>query len=246
MISYDFGQKVVLVTGGTKGIGRAIVMALLKGQARVVVTYGSDDEAAGLFLNSLNETLKRRVNLLKSDVASRDHVRTLFENESIDLVVNNAGILKQGNFQDLSDEQWDRTLEVNLKGPFMVGQEFLKHGPEGGAVVNISSVGGQTGGNKAPDYAASKAALISLTRSLARLGTPKNIRVNAVAPGWIKTDIFTDEQLANLEAQAAEVIPMGRLGTPDEIAGAVLFLLSGQASYITGHCLNVNGGLYFG
>ncbi len=246
MISFDFQQKVALVTGGTKGIGRAIVMALLQGRARVVVTYSSDDVAADAFLQSLTAENKQRVNLLKSDVASRQDVRSLFEKEPITLVVNNAGILKQGDFQDLTDEQWDRTLAVNLKGPFMVGQEFLKHGPKGGAMVNISSIGGQTGGSKAPDYAASKAALISLTRSLARLGSARNIRVNAVAPGWIKTDIFSDEQLVNLQQEAAKVIPMGRLGMPEEIAGSVLFLLSGQASYITGHCLNVNGGLHFG
>ncbi len=246
MIRYDFQQSVALVTGGTKGIGRAIVMALLDGQARVVVTYSQDDVAAEVFLQALTPEQKQRVNLLKSNVASRKDVHSLFEKEPITLVVNNAGILQQGDFQDLSDEQWDRTLAVNLKGPFMVGQEFLKHGPDGGAMVNISSIGGQIGGNKAPDYAASKAALISLTRSLARLGTTNNIRVNAVAPGWIKTEIFSEEQLANLQMEAAKVIPMGRLGTPEEIAGAVLFLLSAEASYITGHCLNVNGGLYFG
>ena len=132
MISFDFQQKVALVTGGTKGIGRAIVMALLQGRARVVVTYSSDDVAADAFLQSLTPEYKQRVNLLKSDVVSRQDVRSLFEKEPITLVVNNAGILKQGDFQNLTDEQWDRTLAVNLKGPFMVGQEFLKHGRMGG------------------------------------------------------------------------------------------------------------------
>ena len=113
-------------------------------------------------------------------------------------------------------------------------------------MVNISSVGGQIGGSKAPDYSAAKAGLISLTRSLARLAAPQGIRINAIAPGWIKTEIFTPEQLHDLTAEAQKVIPLGRLGDPEEVAKAVLWLLSEEASYITGHCLNLNGGLYFG
>ncbi len=252
MSVFRFDQKVALVTGGTKGIGRAIVTALLAEGARVVVTYAKDEAAADAFSKELAPDQSARVHLLKSDVACRSDVQQLFKElpaswtEPISLVVNNAGILRQGKFQDLDDEQWDHTLAVNLRGPFMVGQEFLKQGPTGGSLVNIASVGGQTGGDQAPDYAASKAALISLTRSLARLGTVRGMRANAVSPGWIKTEIFSAEQLQNLEKQAAEVIPLGRMGTPSEVAQAVLFLLSEQASYITGHCLNVNGGLYFG
>jgi 3-oxoacyl-[acyl-carrier protein] reductase len=252
VIRFDFQQRVALVTGGTKGIGRAIVAGLLRGQARVVVTYSRDESAATAFQNSLSAEEQSRVHLLKSDVSCRADVHNLFRKpvgpwgEPISLVVNNAGILKQGDFQDLSDEQWDQTFAVNLKGPFMVGQEFLKHGPDGGAVVNISSIGGQTGGNRAPDYAASKAGLISLTRSLARLGTARGMRVNAVSPGWIVTDIFTEDQLIHLQKEATEVIPLGRMGKPEEVASAVLYLLSEEASFITGHCLNVNGGLYFG
>lgn len=252
MIRFDFQEKVALVTGGTKGIGRSIVTELLRGQARVVVTYSRDESAAAAFLDSLSAEEQSRVHLVKSDVASRSDVHDLFKQpvgpwgQPISLVVNNAGILKQGEFQALSDEQWDQTFAVNLKGPFMVGQEFLKHGPTGGAVVNISSIGGQTGGNKAPDYAASKAGLISLTRSLARLGAAQGMRVNAVSPGWIVTDIFNEDQLVHLQKEATQVIPLGRMGKPEEVASAVLYLLSEEASFITGHCLNVNGGLYFG
>ncbi len=252
MDSIDFEQQVALVTGGTKGIGRAITEALLPENARVLVTYCQDQEAAQDFVRALKPDQAARVCLRQGDIADRAHVQSLFHDanaefgDPVSLVVNNAGILHQGSFQDLDDDGWDRTLAVNLKGPFMVGQEFLKSGPTGGAVVNIASVGGQTGGAKAPDYAASKAGLISLTRSLARLGSPRGIRVNAVAPGWIATEIFDATQLANLTAEAASAVPLGRLGTPAEVAQSVVFLLSTRAAYITGHCLNVNGGLYFG
>ena len=122
----------------------------------------------------------------------------------------------------------------------------MKEGSKSGAIVNISSVGGQTGGNKAPDYAASKAALISLTKSVARLGSIIGIRSNAVSPGWVETDIFTVARLAELKEEAKKAIPMQRMGLPLEVSRAVLFLLSDDASYVTGHCLNVNGGLYLG
>ena len=253
MISgFDFQGRVVLVTGGTKGIGKAIVLALLRSNARVAFTYSSDDEVASEFDVFLRKNKEFDYMLLKSDIADRKDVRHLLQESNkrwghpLFGIVNNAGILSQGDFFNISDQQWDETFEVNLKGPFILCQEALKDLERGGAVVNIASVGGQIGGDKAPDYAASKAGLISLTRSLARIGSMWGVRVNAVAPGWIETPIFSEEQLVELKKKAEEMVPLGRVGSPEEVAQAVLFLLSDSASYVTGHCLNVNGGLYFG
>ena len=251
-VKYDFSHQAALVTGGTKGIGRSIALALLETGAQVVVTFSRDQEAASKFQSDLDDQQAASLLLIRSDVSDSAETARVFEEtkkrfqKPLTMVVNNAGILRQGDFLDLDSQSWDRTLEVNLKGPFLVGQELLRRAVAGSSLVNISSVGGQTGGPKAPDYSASKAGLISLTRSLARLGASSDIRVNAVAPGWIKTDIFTPQQLLELEDEAARVIPAGRLGSPEDVAKAVLWLLSDEASYVTGHCLNVNGGLYFG
>ena len=244
----SFAGQVALVTGGTKGIGRAIVEELLAGGSRVTATYSSDDAAADRLLASAGAAVAN-LQVVKHDAATTDGAEALFAvvtahwGQAPSLLVNNAGILKQQPFGELDEAHWDRTFAVNLKGPFLLSQHFLEL-PGARAIVNISSVGGQIGGDKAPDYAASKAALLSLTKSLARLGASRGIRANAVAPGWILTDIFTPEQAGRLTEQAKTDVPLGRLGQPADVARAVLYLLSDDASYITGHCLNVNGGLY--
>jgi len=134
-----------------------------------------------------------------------------------------------------------------LKGPFLLCQEAMPilETMAQPAIVNIVSVGGQTGGPKAPDYAASKGGLMTFTQSMARIGAPMNIRVNAVSPGWINTGIFTADEFAALKEAAKSTILMKRLGTPEEVASAVCFLLSTESSFISGHILNVNGGMYF-
>ncbi len=252
MVRYDFSGQAALVTGGTKGIGRCIALALLETGAQVVVTFSRDQDAASRFQSGLSSEQAANTLLIRSDVSDPDEAVRVFSatknrfQRPLTMVVNNAGILQQGDFLELDAQSWDRTLEVNLKGPFLVGQELLRSGVAGASMVNISSVGGQTGGPRAPDYSASKAGLISLTRSLARLGAAGGTRVNAVAPGWIKTEIFTPQQLQELEDEATRVVPLGRLGSPEDVAKAVLWLLSDESSYLTGHCLNVNGGLYFG
>lgn len=255
MVSFDFNRQLALVTGASRGIGKAIVKSLLDSNALVVGTYFHDDMVADQCRHDLNVYGNRFV-LIKSDVASRAEVQKLLSlavshfKKNISLLVNNAGVLRQGDFFELSDAQWDTTFASNLKGPFILCQELLKQQKKTpfmlAAIVNISSIGGQIGGDKAPDYAASKAALISFTRSMARLGAKFNLRTNAVAPGWIQTDIFSDTQLENLKTEAKKAIPLGRMGSPDEVAMTVLYLLSDASSYITGHCININGGMYFG
>ncbi len=247
---YKSQNKVAIVTGGSKGIGKAIVKKLLQLKVKVALTYAHDNATA--------ETLKKELDLLqtpfliiKSDVTKLSDIVPLYQKieeywqAPVNYLVNNAGVLKQGDFFAIAESEWDWIINTNLKGPFFLSQEFMKR-YNNGNIVNIASIGGQIGGDKAPHYASSKGAIISLTKSLARLGSRKNIRVNAVAPGWIETKIFSQQQLSRLQKEAKQAIPLGRLGKPHEVADAVAFLLSDDASFITGHCLNVNGGMYFG
>lgn len=250
MIYEHLANKTAIVTGGTKGIGKAIVKKLLQLNVKVTVTYANDDAEAKKFEQEIIQ-YKNQYNILKSDVSKIENAHILYDSAEkqwgtkIDFLVNNAGVLKQGNFYDIDEDEWNWIIDTNLKGPFFLSQEFLKRYNDAN-IVNLSSIGGQIGGDKAPHYATSKAALISLTRSLARLGSKKNIRVNAVAPGWIVTDIFTEGQLQSLKEKAKQEIPLGRMGTPEEVASSIVFLLSNESSFITGHCLNINGGMYFG
>lgn len=255
MINHFFCNKVALVTGGTRGIGYSISRALLSAGCNVVISFAHDEqsaEAVGLKFNKLGFSENNYL-VLKSDVSKREEIIELVRRASdkwegsISFLVNNAGILKQGNFFELTEEQWDYTFATNLKGPFFLCQQImpLMENLKKPAIVNIVSIGGQTGGPKAPDYAASKAALICFTQSMARIGAPMGIRVNAVSPGWIKTGIFSEEISSEMIKEARSKIPMKRMGKPEEVADAVVFLLSDKASYITGHVLNVNGGMYF-
>ena len=249
--SYNFESRIALVTGASRGIGKRICRDLLSSNCRVLGTFASNEEVAEQCRIDLSE-FEDNFLLKKSDVALKDNVAIIFDyaveawGDPVSLLVNNAGILEQGDFDLLSAEAWDTTLGVNLRGPFLLSQGFIRQISGSGVIVNMSSVGGQMGGEKAPDYAASKAALISLTKSVARIGSKVGVRSNAVAPGWIETDIFTDSRLAELKEEAKNVIPLQRMGCSSEVARAVLFLLSDEASYITGHCLNVNGGIYLG
>jgi len=249
--SYDFNSGVVIVTGASRGIGKQIALDLLKSNCLVIGVYSSDDEAAKICREEF-KIFGDKFELIKKDVSIESNVSYIFDHthakwgKGVEMLVNNAGILKQGTFFELSSAQWSQTLKVNLEAPFLLCQKFLKFCNSNGSIVNIASIGGQMGGDKAPDYAASKAAIISLTRSIARIGSKKNIRSNSVSPGWIETDIFSEKQLKNLKIEAKSQIPLARMGHSSEVSEAVLFLLSDSSSYITGHCLNVNGGIYFG
>ena len=245
-------KKLALVTGGTRGIGRSIVLELLKRNYQIITTYSSNEEAAEKLVNEdLKEFNKNEYLVLKSDVSSIVDIDLLLKKSydkfkmNITHLVNNAGILKQGDFFCLSESQWDRTMAVNLKGPFLLTQKVMSKMLNGGSIVNIVSIGGQTGGSKAPDYAASKAALTCFSQSMANIGSKMGIRVNAVSPGWIDTGIFSEERYEEIKIEAKEKIPLERLGKPEEVANAVCFLLSEDASYITAQVLNVNGGMYF-
>jgi acetoacetyl-CoA reductase/3-oxoacyl-[acyl-carrier protein] reductase len=242
--------QVALVTGGARGIGRAIALALAGAGADVAVGYRERADAAAVTVAEL-EALGVRALAVQGDVSRREDVRTVIGRAcdqlgGIQILVNNAGLLQQKPFAQISDADWDQVMAVNLKGAFICSQEVLPvmRAQGGGRIVNIASSGGQLGGPLAVHYSASKAGVISLTRSLARIAAP-SIIVNCIAAGLIDTEM-TESELASAEGrEKLAQIPLSRPGLPEEVAAAALFL-AGSAGYVTGQTINVNGGLYLG
>lgn len=244
----DLQGKVCLVTGGSRGIGRAIVMALVKAGAHVAFTYQHSREQAEELAKAAQNGVKCRA--YQANVASREEMEKVVKQVTNDLgpvaiLVNNAGINRDKTFLKMTGAMWDEVMRVNLDGVFnttqLVAQDMV--GTGWGRIINISSIVGQTGQFGQTNYAATKGAIISLTESLAREFARKGITVNAVAPGFIETDMTQGMPEAALEQVKAQT-PMGRLGKPEEIADAVAFLASPRSSFITGHVLSVNGGMY--
>jgi len=243
-------RRVALITGGSGDIGAAIARALSQTGVDIVVGYRERKAAATALVHELHAQ-KRRALCLQADITSREQVRTMIAQTidafgTIDILINNAGVLQQKPFQVITDEDWDHTLAVNLKGAFLCIQEVLPLmlAQRSGRIVNMASSGGQVGGSLAPHYAASKAGVVSLTRSLARLAAP-DVCVNCVAPGLIDTRMTEAEIDSEAGTQKLCQIPLGHVGTVEDVAASVVFLAT-SAPYITGHTLNVNGGLYFG
>jgi 3-oxoacyl-[acyl-carrier protein] reductase len=244
------GGRVALVTGASRGIGRAIALALTRAGADVAVNYRERAQAAAEVVHEI-ESQGRRAVAAQADVTIREQVRAMVSHTidtlgAIDILVNNAGLLQQKPFADISDDDWDRVLAVNLKGVFLCSQEVLPAMRRAGSgrIVNIASSGGQLGGALAPHYAAGKAGVISLTRSLARIAAP-DVAVNCVAPGLIDTEMTHAEITSEAGAEKLGQIPLGRIGAAEEVAASVVFLAA-SAPYITGQTINVNGGLYLG
>jgi len=240
-----------LVTGGSRGIGRAIAIALAARGFDIAITYRRRHDDAGKTLDAIRSH-GRQSTALVADALSTQSLRnavaqTINTHGRIDVLVNNAGTLEQKPFFTISDEDFDAMMAVNLRAPFVLSQEVVRHMLERrrGSIVNVASIGGQIGGPLAVHYAASKAALISLTRSLARIGAPQ-IRVNCVSPGLIETEMTSAEIASPGGASKIGQTPLGRVGQPNDVASVVAFLASDESSYITGQTINVNGGLYFG
>ncbi|MCK5655196.1 MAG: 3-oxoacyl-ACP reductase FabG [Candidatus Aureabacteria bacterium] len=235
--------KIALVTGASRGIGKAIAAAIIEAGGTVIVTYKKNEDLAREVAKRDKKGKSIAVQMDVSDRSSVKKAKDIVINKfnHIDIFVNNAGINKPNDFDKITDNDWENVLDVNLKGPFIVTQEFLSMMKEKGSIINISSVSGQYGGPRTTHYAASKAGLIAFTQNLAIFCAQKKIRVNAVSPGLIESEMAKAAKGLLIE----EKILLGRLGTPEEVAKAVLFLASDDASYITGHTLNVNGGIYF-
>ncbi len=236
-------SKVAIVTGGTRGIGKAICYELVRKGIKVVVNYKNSDELA----NKIQEELGDMVRVYKADVSKRNEVKgligfTLKEFGNIDILVNNAGIDQECIFQDITDEIWNNVINVNLYSVFCMIQEalptFLKN--KSGCIINVSSIYGISGGSCAVAYSASKAGIDGLTKSLAKELGPSNIRVNSVAPGCINTDMnkyLSDEDWKEIK----EETPLKRIGEGVDIAKCVAWLVDDE--FTTGQVISPNGGL---
>jgi len=250
MSRFSLKGKNAVVTGGSRGIGRAIAMGLAEAGADVVLTYKSNRAEADKVVGEIQK-LGRRALALPMDVTDRKSVEAAAKDArgfgAISILINNAGINKPTDFDQVSDSDWDEIVGTNLKGPFVAAQVFLPllKDAGGGSIVNISSVSGQYGGPRTAHYAASKAGLISLAQVIARFGAQYNVRSNTIAAGLIASDMAAAGMAAASVQEAAEAIVLKRLGTPQEVADAAVFLASGASSYITAQTINVNGGLYF-
>ncbi len=251
MADLDLTGRAALVTGGSRGIGRAIALRLAQAGAPVCVAYHANAEEAAIVARLITEAGGEAITA-QMEVTNRDEIDAAMDATErklgpLRVLVNNAGINKPTDFDQVTDADWDTILATNLKGPFICSQLALPRmeAAGGGSIVHIGSVSGQYGGPRTAHYAASKAGLISLAQVIARFGAPKGVRSNVVAAGLIQSDMAAAGLASPAVQAAAETIVMKRLGTTAEVADAVAFLASDASAYITAQTLNVNGGLYF-
>ncbi|KAB2899329.1 MAG: glucose 1-dehydrogenase [Kofleriaceae bacterium] len=242
--------RVALVTGGSRGIGRAICVALARRGAKVIINYAAREDAARETAELVNAAGGTAA-LSAFDVASGDAVTEAVkaigkDHGGLDILVNNAGVAINGLLMRYKDDQWARTLQVNLAGAFHCARaaaSLLLRAKERGRIVNITSVVGESGNAGQVAYAASKAGMIGLTQSLAKELASRGVTANAVSPGFIDTDMTAEHLPEAARAKLLEQIPLARIGLADDVAHAVAFLAGPEAAYITGQVLRVNGGL---
>lgn len=241
-------DRVAVITGASRGIGRSIALALAAGGARIVAADISLEGCQALvdeLAKSGTEALAVQCNVAVAADAERLVDSAMEKFGKVDILVNNAGITRDGLLMRMKDEEWDAVLNVNLKGAFVCTRAVSKvmSKQRYGRIINIASIVGQMGNAGQANYCASKAGLIGLTKSNARELAKRNVTVNAVAPGFIATDM-TEALPEKVRQELAAQIPMERLGSADDIANAVLFLASDHSAYITGQVVAVNGGMY--
>jgi len=239
-------NKVAIVTGGTRGIGRAIVFELVRNGAKVVFTYLKSDESAGIILDEIKE-INGEAEAIKADVRSYDEAKktveeTMIKFGKIDILVNNAGIAKDKALMMMEPAEWINVINTNLTGYFNMAKacivSMMKQ--KSGVIVNISSISGVVGMSRQVNYSSAKAGELGLTKSLAKEVASYGIRVNAVAPGFIDTDMTKELKQKD---EFLKMIPLGRFGKPEEVAKVVAFLVSEKSGYIDGQVLKVDGGL---
>lgn len=243
--------KIAVVTGGSRGIGKAICLHLAAMGAKVVVNYVSQPDAAQETVDAIKsnggDATTSQFNVANSTEVQDAFKKILDEFGRIDILINNAGITRDGLLMKMKEEDWDKVLDTNLKGAFncikAVSRPMMKQ--RWGRIVNITSVIGFAGNAGQANYAAAKAGMVGLTRSVARELATRGVTANGVAPGYIVTDMTRDLSEDVTEKIKAE-IPMGSLGEADDVAGAVAYLASDEARYITGEIIHVNGGMFMG
>lgn len=242
------GDKVALVTGASRGIGKAIALAMAEAGADIIVNYSGSEAAAQETVEAV-EKLGRKAIKIKANVADADDVAAMVKEAHetfghIDVLVNNAGITRDGLLMRMKVSDWDDVMSINLKGTFLVTKAVSKimMKQRSGHIINLSSVVGEIGNGGQANYAASKAGVIGFTKSCAKELASRGITVNAIAPGFIHTDM-TGVLPENVKEGMVKEIPLGRMAEPKEVAYAALFLASDFASYITGQVINVDGGM---
>jgi 3-oxoacyl-[acyl-carrier protein] reductase len=237
-------DKVCVITGSSRGIGAALAKAYAAEGATVVVTYKSSREPALAVARACGAEL-----CLPLDVCDRASVRAAFRRVAdvhgrIDVLVNNAGINKTGDFDEITDEMWDAVLDTDLKGVFVCCQEALPYLPDAARVINVGSLSGEYGGPRTPSYAAAKMGVMALTHCFARFVAMRGITVNCLSPGVIDSELTTESMPPFLREKILPQILLGRLGRYDELTEAAIFLASPGASYMTAQTLSVNGGAW--
>lgn len=240
-------NKTVLVTGASRGIGRETALRFAQNGYNVIINYNQSEDSANSLLNEIKSQGGSAI-AVKCDVANENEVAEMFSQIKatfcgVDVLVNNAGIAGQKLFTDITSDEWDRMFAVNVKGIFNCTKAVLPYmiNKKDGRIINISSMWGVTGASCEVHYSASKAAVIGLTKALALEVGPSNITVNCIAPGLIDTEMNGKLNDATIK-ELVEATPLQRIGTPKDVAEAVLFLASSSASFITGQVLNASGG----
>jgi len=242
-----FEGKVAVVTGASRGIGRAIAQKLGAEGAKVVVNYASSPEAAEEVAQAV-QVAGGQASTFQADVGQLEQAKALIGHAiehfgDLHILVNNAGIIRDGLILTMKEEDWDSVLQTNLKSTFNCSKAAVRHmlRKRYGRIINVTSVAGQMGNPGQTNYSASKAGMIGFTKALAREVASRSVTVNAVAAGFIDTAIW--DRLETMKDALLEMIPLGRVGLPEEVAHSVAFLASDEAAYITGHVLTVDGGM---